>query len=333
MSKILLIYDEIGVYGTSAKEVAQFLIDNKGEEIEIHINSPGGDVFDAYAIYNNLKNTPNVTIYVDGIAASAAAIIALCGKPLKMATVSQLMLHSASSGVFGNKKEMQERIDFLDGIDTTLASMIASKMGKDVEEIKNSYFDGKDHWISSQECEKMGLCEVYEPSPEDKVKLQKLIARLKETINNNKKINTMLTRIQKVQAFNNCQTEDEAMVRINDMVSKNAELTARVAELEKTEQKYNDMIAQQQKEQAEADYKVIEDAVKDGRITDEMKPVYVDMMSKDRENTHKIINSLVKKAEEKKVEKVSEFIKEDKTKEVTDFWETKKKEIAERNKR
>ena len=69
MSKILLIYDEIGYWGTTAKDVAQFLIDNEGESIDVHINSPGGDVFDAYAIYNTLKNTPSVTIYVDGIAA------------------------------------------------------------------------------------------------------------------------------------------------------------------------------------------------------------------------------------------------------------------------
>ena len=334
MSKILLIYDEIGYWGTTAKDVAQFLVDNKGESVEVHINSPGGDVFEAFAIYNNLKNTPDCTIYIDGIAASAAAIIALCGHPLKMANVSQLMLHSASTYTSGNKKDMEEQISFLDSIDTTLASMIATKLGKEVDEVKNLYFDGKDHWISASECKEMGICEIWEPSPEDRANLQKITACWRNTtIINQKTHNTMLQKLQTVQAFMNCHTEEEAMVRINDMVSKNAELTARVAELEKTEQKYNDMIAQQQKEQAEADYKVIEDAVKDGRITDEMKPVYVDMMSKDRENAHKIINSLVKKAEEKKVEKVSEFIKEDKTKEVTDFWETKKKEIAERNKR
>lgn len=334
MSKILLIYDEIGYWGTTAKDVAQFLVDNKGESVEVHINSPGGDVFEAFAIYNNLKNTPDCTIYIDGIAASAAAIIALCGHPLKMANVSQLMLHSASTYTSGNKKDMEEQISFLDSIDTTLASMIATKLGKEVDEVKNLYFDGKDHWISASECKEMGICEIWEPSPEDRANLQKVTACLRYTNINQKTHNTMLQKLQTVQAFMNCHTEDEAMVRINDMVSKNAELTARVAELEKTEQKYNDLMAQLVKEQKEADEKFIADAIKDGRISDDHKAKYEALMAKDRELAREIIDSLPKKEEEKKpIKKVEDFIKEDGVKCSSASWEARKKEIAEKSKR
>lgn len=306
MNKILLIYDEIGYWGTTAKDVAQFLIDNKGEGIDVHINSPGGDVFEAYAIYNNLKSTPDCTIYVDGIAASAAAIIALCGKPLKMAAASQLMLHSASSSAYGNKKEMEEQIAFLDSIDTNLATMISAKLGKEVQEIKDTYFDGKDHWLSATECKEMGICEIWEPSTEDKARLQKVTACLRYTNINQKTHNTMLQKLQTVQAFMNCHTEDEAMVRINDMVSKNAELTARVAELEKAEKELKEMKDKLKAAQDKADAEFIEEAVKDGRITDEMKPTYEKMMATDRESAHKIIDSLVKKTPAK----VEDFIKD-----------------------
>lgn len=334
MSKILLIYDEIGYWGTTAKDVAQFLVDNKGESVEVHINSPGGDVFEAFAIYNNLKNTPDCTIYIDGIAASAAAIIALCGHPLKMANVSQLMLHSASTYTSGNKKDMEEQISFLDSIDTTLASMIATKLGKEVDEVKNLYFDGKDHWISASECKEMGICEIWEPSPEDRANLQRVTACLRYTNINQKNNKTMLQKLQTVQAFMNCHTEDEAMVRINDMVSKNAELTARVAELEKTEQKYNDLMAQLVKEQKEADEKFIADAIKDGRISDDHKAKYEALMAKDRELAREIIDSLPKKEEEKKpIKKVEDFIKEDGVKCSSASWEARMKEIAEKSKR
>ena len=304
MSKILLIYDEIGYWGTTAKDVAQFLIDNEGESIDVHINSPGGDVFDAYAIYNTLKNTPSVTIYVDGIAASAAAIIALCGKPLKMAAASQLMLHSASSGAYGNKKELEEKLAFLDSIDTNLATMISAKLGKEVQEIKDTYFDGKDHWLSAQECKEMGICEIWEPTTEDRARLQKVTACLRHMNINQKNNNTMLQKLQTVQAFKNCHTEDEAMTRINDMVSKNAELTARVAELEKAEKELKDFKDKLKKAEEKADAEFIDEACKDGRIPNEMKPVYEKIMAGDRESARKIIDSLSKPT----TKKVEDFI-------------------------
>lgn len=320
MSKTLLIYDEIGLYGTTAKDVAQFLIDNKGEQIDVRINSIGGDVFEGYAIYNNLKNTPNCTIYIDGIAASAAAVIALCGKPLKMASASQLMLHSASTGAYGNKKEMADRIEFLDSIDTTLASMIAAKLGKDVEEVKASYFDGQDHWISAQECAQMGICDVYEPSAEDRVNLQKVTACLRykaETLNENKNLSDMLNKFKAVDAFKGCTTEDEIFAKVNNLLAENNSQKARIAELENAEKELNEMKDKLKAAQDKADADFIEEAVKDGRITDEMRPTYETLMAQDRESAHKVIDSLVKKAPAK----VEDFIEKKDAAVSTSVWD------------
>ena len=64
-----------------------------GEDAELHINSNGGDVFGGISIYNALKNSPaNISIHIDGVAASMAGIIALCGKPLYMGMYSRIML-------------------------------------------------------------------------------------------------------------------------------------------------------------------------------------------------------------------------------------------------
>lgn len=334
MNRTLLIYDEIGEWGTNSKDVAQFLIDNEGEEIDIRINSPGGSVFDAYAIYNNIRNTKNVTIYIDGIAASAAAIIALCGKPLKMAKNSMLMLHSASAGAWGNRKEMEEKTAFLDQIDTTLASMIAAKMGKTVEDVKALYFDGTDHWLDSQQCKDMGLCEIWEPSAEDRVNLQKVTACLRYTNINTKTNHNMLKRFQAVDAFKGCNTEDDVFGKVNDLIAENGQKTARIAELEATEQKYKDLVAQLAKEQKEADDKLIADAINDGRMPADMKGVYEEMMAKDRENTIKVIGSLAKpEPKAKEVKKVADYIKEEGANVTLDSWEEKRKQIAERNKR
>ena len=139
-----LLYGGIG-YDVEAKDVVEWLDAHKDDAVELHINSPGGSVFEAIAIRTAILAHKNITIVVDALAASAAAIISLCGKPLKMAEYSRLMLHSASSYASGNKKQMQEEIAMLESIDNDLAAMIAQKFGKDKDEILAEYFDGSDH--------------------------------------------------------------------------------------------------------------------------------------------------------------------------------------------
>ena len=102
MAKILL-YGEIG-YDVMSKDVVEWLGANEGEQVEMHINSPGGDVFEALAIRSAMTNVAGLTVVVDALAASAAAVIALCGKPLKMSQYARLMIHSASTSAYGNSK-------------------------------------------------------------------------------------------------------------------------------------------------------------------------------------------------------------------------------------
>jgi len=83
--KTILLFDEIGGWGTTPDMIARELDFANGEDIEIRVNSGGGDVFDGIAIYNFLKNYKgSVSVVVDGIAASIASIIALAGDSLTM---------------------------------------------------------------------------------------------------------------------------------------------------------------------------------------------------------------------------------------------------------
>ena len=93
----------------------------------------------------------DITIYIDGIAASMASVIALCGKPVYMSQYARLMLHNPYGGCYGNKEEMKAVAEQLEALEDTLADMYASKTGKTREEIKDAYFDGKDHWITAKE--------------------------------------------------------------------------------------------------------------------------------------------------------------------------------------
>src|SRR5260370_42662602 len=85
----LHIYDEIGYFGVSAGDLIRDLADVDGP-LEVHLNSPGGEVFDGIAIYNALIARKNVTVMIDGLAASIASVIAMAGNPVLVARQAQV---------------------------------------------------------------------------------------------------------------------------------------------------------------------------------------------------------------------------------------------------
>lgn len=128
------VYDDIGGGGwfgggvTAADFTAQ-LAEIPGD-LEVHINSGGGDVFDGIAIYNAIAQRPgNVTTVVDGIAASIASIIAQAGKTRIIAPGAMMMIHDALSMCLGNASDMRETADLLDQVSDNLASIYASRGG------------------------------------------------------------------------------------------------------------------------------------------------------------------------------------------------------------
>ncbi|MBG4580889.1 Clp protease ClpP, partial [Pseudomonas aeruginosa] len=91
----VLLYDEIGVWGITALQFARDL-KAMGDltKINLHIHSPGGDVFEGTAIYNLLRNHPaSVDVYIDGLAASMASVIAMAGDTIYMPENAMMMVH------------------------------------------------------------------------------------------------------------------------------------------------------------------------------------------------------------------------------------------------
>jgi ATP-dependent Clp protease, protease subunit len=133
----VLIYDEIGAYGVSAKG---FLADLSalpdGAPIDLRLNSPGGSVFDAVAIYNALKrHSGEITVWIDGIAASAASYIAMAGDEIVMPENAFLMIHNPSGLVMGTSAEMREMADTMDKIAGSMIRGYAGRSGRSEEEI------------------------------------------------------------------------------------------------------------------------------------------------------------------------------------------------------
>lgn len=135
------IYDAIGDYGdfgVSAVDVVKQLDENKGvQEVEVHINSPGGSAFDGITIYNRLKDfDAMVTVYIDGLAASAASIIAMAGDDIIMAENAMLFIHNASGLTVGNAKDHLSAASELEKLDTQIARTYARRTGGDEATIR-----------------------------------------------------------------------------------------------------------------------------------------------------------------------------------------------------
>jgi ATP-dependent Clp protease protease subunit len=157
-----VIYDEIGAFGIPAKA---FLDELKAlgpiAELTVRINSPGGSVFDGVAIYNALKrHNAVITVWVDGIAASIASIIAMAGDEVVMPENAMLMLHDPSGLVMGTASDMRAMAEALDKMKAGMVAAYRDKSGRDDAEIEALMRD--ETWLSAQEAVDLGFADRVE---------------------------------------------------------------------------------------------------------------------------------------------------------------------------
>lgn len=127
---LIYIYDAIGYWEVTASTFVQELSTVETPAIELHINSPGGDAFDAIAIYNALRNhDATVDVRIDGLAASAASFIAMAGDSILIERNAQMMIHDALGLVIGNAGDMREMAELLDKMSDNIASIYQGRAG------------------------------------------------------------------------------------------------------------------------------------------------------------------------------------------------------------
>ncbi len=139
----IVIYDEIGKswWGEDTVSAKSFLEDLKAlgdvDQINLRINSPGGDVFDGVAIHNAIRNhKANVTGYVDGLAASAASFILMAADKIVMPANSFVLIHGASGFSFGNADDMRAVAEDLDRIDKSLTATYVARSKSSSAKVK-----------------------------------------------------------------------------------------------------------------------------------------------------------------------------------------------------
>lgn len=153
----LLIFEEIdSIWGIGAKEIIEQLNKLDVDEILVRINSPGGDVFDGFAIYNSLvKHKAKIIVDIEGLAASIASVIAMAGDEIRIAENAMIMIHDPWSGQFGTAEDFRKTADLLDQVGVNIAKIYAEKTGQEFDEVVQMMKD--ETWFTSDLASELGF--------------------------------------------------------------------------------------------------------------------------------------------------------------------------------
>lgn len=295
----LLLYGEVNDEGgegkISSRDIVNELLylDGSYRNLNIRINSVGGDVYPGIAIFNAIRRCrSNVTIYIDGIAASIAGVIALCGRRVEMSRYARIMLHNVSGGCYGNKDDLRDMIRELESLENTIGEIISRRCGKTPDEVKAEYFDGKDHWLKADEALAMGLVDaiydVEESVPDGSTTddIYRIFTnRLESFRQQPQSDNDMkLEDFKKIPRFANCADETAALAMLGETAARADQ--ADLLETENSTLKEENGTLKAQMEQAEAERidTAVEEAVADGRIDAGQKETYKNLLKADFKN-------------------------------------------------
>jgi ATP-dependent Clp endopeptidase proteolytic subunit ClpP len=155
----LMLYGEIGAWGISAN---QFARDLKAlgdvSQINLHVHSPGGDVFEGMAMYNLLKNHPaRVEGTVDGLAASMGSVILMASDVIRIPENAMIMVHKPWGIQGGDADEMRRYADLLDKVEDSLVAAYTNKTGKTADEVKSLL--AAETWMTGAEAVELGFAD------------------------------------------------------------------------------------------------------------------------------------------------------------------------------
>lgn len=157
--------EEIGYWGITASDFCQQLAMVHAPQINLYVNSPGGDVYDGIAIYQALVRHPaNVTAFVDGIAASAASFIVMAADEIEISPFGTMMIHDAHGLCIGNAADMTEFAAQLDAASSNIANVYAMRTGQSADTWRSAMQE--EGWYYGQGAVDVGLADRVGPAKE-----------------------------------------------------------------------------------------------------------------------------------------------------------------------
>lgn len=157
--------------------------------IELRLNSPGGSVFDGMTIYERLKqHKAKVTVYIDGLAASIASVIALAGDKVYIGEGALMMIHRPMSGVFGNTDEMLRMVEVLEKIENQMVGIYERNTDTTRSELEEMLLG--DFWMEAKEAVRYGFADEIIEEPANMAAVAALIDEGSQWIRRKPKIDS-----------------------------------------------------------------------------------------------------------------------------------------------
>ncbi len=157
----ILLYDTVGedfFGGVSAKWFAEQLKGIKAKTINLRINSPGGSVFDGFAMYESLnRHKARIEVDIDGLAASAASVVAMAGDEIRVAESAFVMIHEAFGGVLGTAGDMRHTADLLEKVNGQIVQAYAKRTKQTPEQLA-AWMD-EETWFTGAEAVDAGFAD------------------------------------------------------------------------------------------------------------------------------------------------------------------------------
>lgn len=147
----IYLYDVIDAwFGVSAQMMVDALKSASGKTVHLHINSPGGDVFESVAMATAIAaHDGDVIAHIDGVAASAATRVALAAKEVRIADSGLMMIHNSWTIAWGNSEEIRKTADLLDKVDTGIVADYTRKTGASEQQVRD--WMAAETWFTAQE--------------------------------------------------------------------------------------------------------------------------------------------------------------------------------------
>ncbi len=155
----VIIYDEIGTFGVSAKDFINEVKPLAVDTINLRLNTPGGSVADGTAMFNVLKeHSARVIAHVDGIAASIGSFVAMAADEVRMAANTFMMIHDPTGLAIGGAEQMEKMADVLNRMAGSMATAYAAKSGQTVEAVRSMM--AAETWFTGQEAVDAGFADT-----------------------------------------------------------------------------------------------------------------------------------------------------------------------------